>query len=435
MPSPLARHNQDVLSPLVDRVLELAARPDEEGKKALWAQLNGLEPTHKIPVCLTYGSIRDADWEFVFGGGHLQCQSDPEETLIARGVVGYRSLTLSQYIEFFLKCVIWMAENVPDDHVVWPAVPIPAAYTDHHHHWGVDLRWQTGGHSGSAAIVPPFPDRVDWVKLRRARTDVDAQATRTRLEKARELVQGRLMTYPQYSTLGASPFEWMVRMRGLEQVYYDVYEAADLLHSLMDFVTLTIIADHERREKQGWLNFPPDPSGNYQMETTFRMVATHLPAGYHSRAPRLSDEWPYVSAQSGFGLGPGMYQEFVHQYNCRIAVLYEPGRVYYHGCENLDDKVGIIATLPNIGRHHVSPWSNVSVAAEAYQGSVVLEVHSHPANITLGASREEFRDEMGQLVAQADGHPMCLCVTDIHDIGGDPASLIRWAEAAQEVAA
>ena len=94
----------------------------------------------------------------------------------------------------------------------------------------------------------------------------------------------------------------------------------------------------------------------------------------------------------------------------------------------------MIATLPNLYRHHVSPWSSVGLAAEKFQGAVVLEVHTHPTQFALGATREEFKQEMAALVDAADGHPMNLCVSDIHSLGGDAGTLSRWAQAAQEVA-
>ena len=102
----------------------------------------------------------------------------------------------------------------------------------------------------------------------------------------------------------------------------------------------TPIADHRQREARCWLNCPPDRSGRYQMVPTFRHIAAYLPSGFDMRSPVVSNEWAYVSAQSAFGLGPGMYEEFVHRYHCRIAELFTGKTVYYHGCECLDQKLG-----------------------------------------------------------------------------------------------
>ena len=425
--------DQEILKPLVDRILELSDRPGEETKKELWARHNALQPTGKIPVSLTFENIPDRQWDLMFGEDHLQCEAEDEYGIISHGDLGgMAAQSLAREIEFYLKKVIWMADNVPDDHVVWPAVPIPAVFTENHHCWGVNLGWNTGGDFGSAAIIAPFPDEVDWSKLRTPQTRVDEVATSTRLTRASALIGGRLAVYPQYQTLGESPFEWIVRMRGMERIYFDVHDHPELVHAMMEFVTRSIIADHKRREEHGWINCPPDPSGRYQMVPTFRQIAAYLPPDFAERKLSLIDERPYVSAQSSFGLGPKMYEEFVHYYNCRIADLYTAKTVYYHGCECLDQKLDIIATLPNLGRHHVSAWSSVALAAHKYQGSVILEVITHPNCIALGATREEMKKEMKGLVHAADGHPMNLSITDIYNLGGNPDILRIWAEAAQE---
>jgi hypothetical protein len=170
------------------------------------------------------------------------------------------------------------------------------------------------------------------------------------------------------------------------------------------------------------------------MVPTWRHITAYLGPDFAGRQPLISDEWAYVSAQSASGLGPAMYEEFVHRYNCRIAKLFTAETVYYHGCECLDQKLDIVATLPNLRRHHVSAWSSVSLAAQKYQGTVLLEVTTHPNLVALGASPEEMKLEMGKLVSQAEGHPMNLSITDIHNLGGNPDSLRTWAEAAQTVA-
>jgi hypothetical protein len=410
--------DQEILRPLVERLVRLAARPEEASKKELWARHNALLPTPKIPVSLTFEGIPDSQWDLMFGRNHLACRGE-----------------LARYIEFYLKQRIWMAENVPDDHVFWPAVAIPAIPTPQHQSWGVELLWQTPSDElGAKRVLAPFAEEIDLSRLCIPRTDVDEAATTARLAEASELIGGQLKVYPVFPALGESPFEFAVRMRGLEHIFLDLYDRPQLVHAMMEFITCSMIADHKRREKLGWINCPVDPSGQYQMVSTWRHIAAWLPRDFSARQPAVSDEWAYVSAQSASGLGPAMYEAFVHRYNCQIAEHFTAGTVYYHGCECLDHKLDIIATLPNLRRQHVSAWSSVALAAEKYQGSVVLEVTTHPNLIALGASREEMKREMEKLVSAADGHPINLSITDVLNLGDNPQHLRWWAEAAQEVA-
>jgi hypothetical protein len=371
----------------------------------------------------------------MFGRDHLQCSVVDGRDRVSCLAAGQGTRSLARTIEFYLKKRVWAAEHIPDDHVVWPALPVPAVYAENHQRWGVALAWQdTGDELGSRTIIAPFREEIDLSRLRPPQTDVDEAATAARLEQAAELVGGRLVVYPAYETLGESPFEFAVRLRGMEQIFFDVYDRPELVHAMMEFITQSIIADHQQRELHGWTNSPPDPSGRYQMVPTWRHISAYLQPDWVERGPRLCDEWAYVSAQSATGLGPRMYEEFVHPYNCRIAELFSAQTVYYHGCECLDQKLDIIATLPNLRRFHVSPWSSVALAARKFQGSALLEVHANPTLIALGATRDEMHKVIRGLVDAADGHPMNLCLTDIHNLGGNPDSLRTWAEVAQEAA-
>ena len=281
-------NDREVLKPLVEKTFDLAARPEEAQKKELWARHNAMLPTEKIPVSLTFENIPDRQWDLMFGPNHLQCQGE-----------------MGRYIEFYLKKRIWVAENVPDDHVVWPAFPVPALYTAGHHDWGVELRWESPDDElGAEAIVAPFADEIDLSLLRRPQTNVDEPATAARINEATDLVRGQLNIYPTYATLGESPFEHVVEMRGLERLLFDLYDRPLVVHQMMQFVTDAIIADHRRREARGWINCPADPTGHYQIVPTFRQIATYLPDDFAGRRPLVRDERAYVSAQSAEGLGP-----------------------------------------------------------------------------------------------------------------------------------
>ncbi len=409
--------DKDILKPLIDRTLYLAGRQKNDYHKQLWATLNAGEPVDKIPVCVTFEGIPGPQWDLMFGPNQLHCRS-----------------LLARQIELDLKKRTWAAANIPDDHVLWPVVSITAVQPGGYD-WGVPITWrQSGDELGAKEIVPPFAEKIDLTQLRQPVTQLDEDATKFQVDEARDLVGGRLPVVVRYPRLADMPFDIAVQMRGMENLLIDVVDAPDEVHGLMDFITGAIIADHRHREQRGWINAQPDPSGRYQMVPIWRHIAAPLPADFAGRKPRISDEWAYVSAQTSAGLGPEMYEEFVNAYNCRIAELYTNRTVYYHGCENLDAKLDAIMRLPNLRRHHVSPWSSVKLAAEKMPADVVLEVHAHPTEVMFSASREDMQAEVARLVRQAGGHRMCLNLSDIHSLGGNPATLKCWAQVAQEVA-
>ncbi|MFH1022756.1 MAG: hypothetical protein V1809_05155 [Planctomycetota bacterium] len=406
--------DREILAPLADRLMKLASRPGEIFKKELWARHNALQSVERIPVCVTYEGIPDPAWDDVFHPGWIRATGD-----------------IARRIERDLRKRIWMAENVPDDHIVWPALFLPAIAAAHD--WGVNLLWENPDDpQGARHIVPPLADRIDITRLRLPRTDVDETATAARLAEGTELTGGRLAVHPVYPGIGESPFELAVEMRGMENLFFDVCDRPEDVHALMNFITEATIRDHRHREQCGWINRALDPTGKFQMLPRWRHLCARAPAGMPGRPPRISDEWPYVSAQSACGLGVAMYGEFVHAYNAPIAALFTGGNVYYHGCENLDAKLPVISRLPNLRRHHVSPWSSVALAAKHFLGRVVLEVHAHPTRVIFQSSPEDMRKEIQGLIAAADGHPMSLNLSDIHSLNGKPETLITWARIARE---
>ncbi len=410
------KSDQAILRPLVDRLLVLAARPGEAEKKALWADHQALRPVPKIPVCVYYEGIPGPQWRFMFGEDFLRCQAP-----------------LARSIEFDLRRSIWMAENVPDDHIVWPSIIISAPCVETRG-WGVAIGWERPDDElGAKSYKAPFADGIDVKRLTAPRFDFDSAAVSAAIDLARELTGGRLIVFAQYRKMGHAPFDTATAMRGMQDLLMDTIAAPDEVAALMDFLTTAEVAYDKRREAHGWLNIFPEDEGQYQ-RVGFRVHCAHLAADFAQRGPRLEDEWAYLSAQTSAGLGLAQYAAFVHPYTTREAELFTGSTVYYHGCECLDEKLEVLAELPNLRRFHVSPWSSIEKARDRFQGRVVLEVHDHPGKVFFGASEDDIRRGLRKLIEQADGHPMDFNISDIHSFDGRPELLTAWARIAQEEA-
>ncbi|MBL8027551.1 MAG: hypothetical protein JNL74_14115, partial [Fibrobacteres bacterium] len=198
----------------------------------------------------------------------------------------------------------------------------------------------------------------------------------------------------------------------------------------------TFVNHHKIREQNGWINFHADRSGRYQTILEYRVHCAHLPEKLKvDGIKRLEYEWPYLSAQTSSGFGPDMFKEFVQDYYVRMAEMFPGKTVYFHGCEPLDKKYEVLKALPNLRRIHVSPWSKVAKAAEVFQGSVVMEVHSHPAKVLMGMSESEMREEICGLVRDSGGFSMDLNLSDIHTVNNKPSQLALWAKVAQNQSA
>lgn len=403
-----------ILRPLAEKIAALAARLSEAAKKDLWSRHQALLPTDKIPITLNYEGIPEPQWEPMLGRDSLQC-SDP----------------LARAIELSLRQRIWAAEHIPDDQIVWPLVKVPAV-VHQPFDWGVPLEWRdSGAVLGAKGIIAPFADHIDVSRVRFTDAEIDPQATHERIESVRSLLGGALKVLPVYPNLGHSPFEVATEMCGIQGLMLYAADCPDDVDALMDVITSAYLAHHLRREREGRLNVWPSPDGRYLVPGIWRVNCWYAPETAASR-PSLSDEWAYVSAQSAAGLGPAMFDRFAHRFNRRLAELFTKDTVYFHGCERLDHKLDVLATLPHLRRFHVSPWSSVAAARDKFRGAVVLEVHSHPGKVFFTMSPSDMRREIRSLIDSAQGVPLDLNLSDINSINSQPSTLTAWSSIAQE---
>ncbi len=127
-----------------------------------------------------------------------------------------------------------------------------------------------------------------------------------------------------------------------------------------------------------------------------------------------------------------MYEEFVQPYHERMARVISENRIYYHGCEDLTKKISIIRQLPNLRRFHISPWTNLKVAAEELGRDFVLEVVVHPDTLHVQTERE-MRDWLTRTMDIAGDNILDLNLGEIETTFGDPTVLSKWATIAQDV--
>jgi hypothetical protein len=416
-----------VLEPLVEELCVLAALPVQDERRTLWADHQALRPVARAPVSVTWEGIPGPQWDAILGG-------EPA----CRGA-------LARSIETDLRRRLWAARGIPDDHVVWASLTVPAVESAPHG-WGIPLAW-AGSRAGvddpleARQILPAFTDHIDAAKVRFRDVDVDEPATRGRTEEAAELTGGHLAVRARWPDLGHSPFDIAARMCGIENLLVWCLEDPDAVASLMTVLTDGLLDHHRRREREGRLNcwrfgefveialrvhcWRPALHGRTATATT----------GAAPAAPTLADEWAYVSAQTASGLGPDLYERLVQPSNERLAAPYRRRTVYYHGCECLDEKAPIIARIPTLRRFHVSPWSSVAKAAATFADRVVLEVHAHPGRVFFGDTRADMRRSLDRLMAEADGARLDLNLSDIHSVNGRPEVMGIWAEEARAAGA
>jgi hypothetical protein len=397
-----------VLTDLADEALTLWQSPEQARRRQLWADhFNGR--TREVPVsCAMFQGFQDLVWQQIL----------PEDAFV------YQE-GLARAIETHLRHSLWRAGNIPDDtpsalSLRLSALP-PMAEDEL---WGVPLQYDSTGMAGGAYKPrPPLARPEDIERLRAPEFRCDRAAMQRQEQQVRELVGDRLPLTFHSDALHNGPFEWAVRLRGMDNLLLDCYDRPEWLKELMQFLSDAIVRYQRQREAADCV-------------TGIAECALHSPWDDISpgRETLLSGAWGYLHAQSAASYGPDTYAEFVQPYNVPIAELW--GKVYYHGCEDLTRKVRLIRELPNLRQFHVSPWSQVAATARELPEHVTMEVHSHPTNVLLVWGEAEMREELARLTAAAGDHLFNLKLCDVQTVNGDGGrALITWSRLAKEAAA
>ncbi len=442
------------LNALVDRVIEAASDPVYEKRKDMYTRHNRLEKVEKVPVGVHLHNGYRLIWQELI----------PPETIISRD-------PLERDIELQLRQKLYRHDHIPDDEVLLPTVwinpvrppgpdesaarpsqPFPAERSTQSSGapaaegpridrgvqaygalskgdarlWGLPFQVQQTAYAGGAYKVEPVVSTdSDMARLHHPKFEIDEKATALLLERSTELVGGRLPVKLATDEIGASPSETVVSLMGMETLYYLVIDNPGLIHRMMEFVTDGYIAYHREREAAGAV----DAESTWGFRTHFERLRPG------ERSDRLSSCWWYISAQSLAGLSPAMYADFLQPYHERLAAGLADSRVYYHGCEDLGEKIPIIKKLPHLRRFHVSAWTDLAKAVEELGKEYVLEVHMAYGDVLYAPSPAHIQKNLEQIMTIAGDCILDINLGDIETVRGNPDVLANWARIAQEVTA
>lgn len=389
---------------LADEVLEVWQSPPIQERRQMWARHIRLGKVGKVPVVVF----------LIWGDSPLWKEILPDDPVSAD--------PLEANVELQLKQKLWKWRSIPDDDLIrpWVALPLPRP-KDAGPLWEVELPVERTAGRGSYRPVPVVTDADDLKKLSKPSFLWDEAARWDAEERARELLNDKLPVFFRANQMGESPFEHVVRLCGMEALLLGVIDRPGFVHALMEFVTEAMVSYHREREAAGFVS----------AEDSWRRCKVRWDdVRGNGLALHLEDVWAYVSAQSAASLSPGQYAEFLQPCHERVAELF--GRTYYHGCEDLTRKIDIITRLPNLHRFHVSPWSDLAVAAQKLGRRYIIEKHVHSPNVLFAFTPEEMRRELRLALKTAGELIMEIHLSDISTIEGEPERLRRWATIAQE---
>jgi len=406
-------HERDVLRCLAERYAAIAALPIQDEKRKLWTDHFGLKPT-RVPILATYG-MWNVWCREVFGDARMECR-DP---------------FLRQH-ERELRLRIFQHEVVGDDSIQEPWIVLGAAVKGGWaKSWGVEETMHGSGvEGGAAAYDPPLRSWDDVAKLHMTHHEVDEVETARNLEKLSDAIGDILpidvQRTPTYAGFMADISTSIAKLRGLEQLMMDMYEAPEELHRLLAFMRDGILQNNREAEAAG--DFSLTSGQNQAM-----CYAPELEPPRPNSGPRKRKEiWGFCAAQEFTLISPEFHEEFMFRY--QLPIYEHFGLVHYGCCEDLRRKIDMLRQLKNLRSIAVTPVANVRQCAEQIGTDYVMSWRPNPTDmVCYGYDEGKIRRIISEGLAACRGGYPHIHLKDVETVEGDVSRLTRWVRLVRDI--
>jgi len=402
--------DRTVLRDLVQQYLDICSKDVQAERRDLWRQHNSFIRT---PV-LIY--VRAFAWSEM-PKSHCGCE-DP----FYRGYEG-----------FFRRMLFW--DTFDDDSIFEPWVTVNAAcVTPKEGVWGLPIRWISGDDPrGAKQMDPPIKTPEDAQRMVAPHHVIDEEETARRAARVHDAI-GDIITVvvdraPVYRMWNGDISTLLARLRGLDQIMWDMMDRPEWLHDVLAFMRDGILRTHEEAEKAG--DWALCDHQNQAMP-----YAEELPDPAADGPGVTRDKlWYYSASQETTLIGPRRFDEFMFQY--QLPIMEKFGLVAYGCCEDLTRKIDVLRQLPNLRRIGVAPVADVAKCAEQIGEDYILSYRPSPTDMVgYGFDPDRIRRILrADLEAcRANGCHVDVTLKDVETVQGDPERIRRWVEIVREEA-
>jgi len=405
----VSKADRDILRELVKYVQMIAVSPEQTQKRKDWIAHNRLYLAKPMILCFPEGAWREC----------LPTAAMKTST------------PLLQELEWKLRSIIYTYEVLKDDWVVDPVFNLNWVhkFTD----CGFEIPYERVDTLGSFRWEPPLKNLSDLQKLKPVRIEIDKPETQRRIELAQEIFGDILPVQLRGSfwwSLGV--MQKAIYLRGLEQIMLDMHDNPSWLHELISFLS---------NEVMDWLTFL-ESNGYLTLNNQADYVGSGG-VGYIDELPgkefnpmqiRCADLWGFAEAQELVGVSPEMFNEFFLKYT--IPILARFGLNCYGCCEPVHDKLHLLKQIPRLRRISISPWADVTIAAQELGDKVIFSYKPNPAPLAAFKFDESaVRESLVQVmqIVRKNNCILEIIMKDTHTVQNDPSRLSRWVEIAKEI--
>ena len=398
--------DSEIITPLAERLAEIAALPKQKETVERWKRLNGLASETPMVLCLP-----DSDWKPVTDTD-LECD-DP----------------LMRSVELEIRSRIYHFEKIRDDWPIHAAVHVPLAWRDSG--WGVKPRIVSPAQAnGAYRYEPVIVHPSDAEKMTYPEVTVDHPATEELVSRVADVVGGIL----DVKVLGCNrppgnPAGIFCTLRGLEQVLMDMLDRPEWLKGVMEFMTQGYFRRNEAMERLGIYTL--NSEGDSWVGSGGMGYTDELPATDYEGRVRMRDIWGRCDTQEFTVVSPEHYWEFAMQYQSRILAGY--GLTVIGCCEAMDGKYRYLEHFPNARRVSVSPWADMEEAAAALEDKYVYSWRLNPGEVLSAFDEGVVRETLARGLEVAKGCHVEIILNNLQGVFGRPELLGEWCDIAHRV--
>ena len=194
----------------------------------------------------------------------------------------------------------------------------------------------------------------------------DLEGTKKYCADVDEIIGDILPTKITMSSLTGAMTNPLVRLIGMENYYYSMYDCPETLHKIMDMASKVYLDFYDHLERNGLLLPTNGFSGVAQESFAF---TSELPA--EGKITSTSQMWGFLEAQETTAVAPEMYGEFVYPYMDRLVKRF--GLLSYGCCERVDNLwEDYLSKWDNLRKLSVSPFNNEELVGEYLRGTKVV---------------------------------------------------------------
>jgi len=333
-------------------------------------------------------------------------------------------------LEFYFRSNIFKWKHMPADMVLQPYFGVGKII----HSTGIGVGQVLNDEHGQNDIKShKFADQIeteeDLNKLHFETISYDKSTTRKNFEIVANIfgdilpvkITGEATGYG----LGCRNWDDIVRIRGLDTLFYDLIERSEFMHALVGKLTDIFIDKIKRYENLGLLD------DSYYNHCTSALTNDLHP---NQEMVKAKDVWGRGLAQIFASVSPAMQDEFDTQY--MIKAMEPFGLVYYGCCEPLHHKIHILEKIPRLRKISITPWADVDVATDIIQNKYVVASKANPSNLAaLKLDKEVVTKELTKIVSacRRNGCSCDIVLKDITTVYNNPKNLFEWEKIAMDI--